>query len=249
MNNIEKFFNQIQVYDCDLTKVRIGNKADGGYIALEELCACSTELYSFGIGDDVGFELDWAERFPMAAIHLFDPTIDQLPEEHTNFTFFKKSIHCAHNALSRASGSSTLKLDVECNEWEALARIPIQILCKFDQILVEFHIVHAEPREDLSPYFNSFYRSVFDSWNDRAFSQYSAVLEKLSKAFYIFHIHSNNSLPVTAIGDRIFPPLLEVSFVRKDLVDAKKSNASFPIYGLDYPNKPDRPDVSLDGIA
>ena len=34
----EKFMSQIQVKDVSLTKTRIGNKHDGGYVLLEELC-------------------------------------------------------------------------------------------------------------------------------------------------------------------------------------------------------------------
>ena len=244
-----RFFELLEIYDVDLTKIRIGEKRDGGYIALEELCAKTNFLYSFGIGDDVKFELDFAERFPATKILLFDSTIDKLPETHPNFAFYRWGIGPEQPDLIYAEDSSILKMDVEWCEWDALINIPVDVLKQFEQVLVEFHIVHAVPQLYLTPYFEAFYRTIFDKYvNERLFRMYYAALRKLSDSFYIFHIHPNNSLPADACENHIFPPLLEVSFVRKDLVNAVPSTESFPVRGLDFPNKPDRPDVSLEGI-
>ena len=246
----DRFFDLLKIYDVDLTKTRIGEKHDGGYVVLEELCAKTNFLYSFGIGDDVGFELDFVNRFPATKVLLFDPIIDKLPETHSNFAFYRWGIGPEQPDLIYAEGNSILKMDVEWCEWDALINIPVDVLKQFEQVIVEFHIVHAIPREGLSSYFEAFYRSVFNKHvNERLFRIYYAALRKLSDSFYIFHMHPNNSLPVVACEDCIFPPLLEVSFVRKDLVGAVPSTESFPVKGLDFPNKLDRPDVSLEGLA
>src|SRR5512135_288181 len=92
VDNVGKFLESIQVYDCGMTKVRIGNRNDGGYVAYRELCERSRTVYSVGIGTDVGFELDWAERFLDCHFELFDPTIERLPQEHERFTFHRRGL-------------------------------------------------------------------------------------------------------------------------------------------------------------
>jgi len=47
------------------------------------------------------------------------------------------------------------------------------------------------------------------------------------------------------VGKAELPPLLEVSFVRKDLVGGvTEYTGPFPSPALDHPNKPDRPDIT-----
>ncbi|MEE9356505.1 MAG: hypothetical protein V3U75_13020 [Methylococcaceae bacterium] len=245
MNNIESFLNQFKVYDVGLTKIRIGNNGDGGYVALKELCAKTDTVYSFGIGGDVGFELDFVNRFPNAQeIQLCDPTIDLLPDCHPRFSFSREGISPGYGVLKNIAENSLLKVDVEWAEWEAFEIFSKQDVGKFSQILIELHIVHAEPKEWLSPYFKGFYQAVFDKINDDLFARYCEVLRRLNEQFYIFHIHPNNSLPLINVGGHTFSPLLEVSFVRKDLAGAVYStDEHFPIEGLDFPNKTDRMDI------
>ncbi len=247
MNYVEKFFKEIVVYDCDLTKMRIGNAHDGGYVLLKELCQRAGFICSFGIGDDMEFERSLVHQFPNIYGYLFDPTIEKLPHKHSNLYFRKEGLDYAvgfmQSKKNEIQNGAILKMDIEWNEWRAFTRFGIDILSKFDQIVVEFHIVHAQPREGLTPYFTQFYQSVFEEVNEGLFKQYYQVLKKLNEIFYIFHIHANNSLPVNVIQGHVFPPLLELSFVRKDLISANPSKCSFPIEGLDFPNKTDRPDI------
>jgi hypothetical protein len=68
----------------------------------------------------------------------------------------------------------------------------------------------------------------------------------LNTRFVLFHIHANNSLAVVNVGGHWFPPLLEASYVRRNLlpdVFLTKHKGQFPIEGLDYQNKSDRPDI------
>lgn len=257
MNNIDKFVREIKVYDCaDLTKIRIGNQHDGGYVAFKEFCAKTRTVYSFGIGDDVGFEIEFANMFPGVELKLFDPTINSLPIDHERLAFFKHGIGYDNekfNIIRDVPDNSLLKIDVEWNEWEALnlfnsvleSHNPLfDCLDKFSQILIEFHIIHVEPRNNLSPYFTNLYQSIHDKLNENIFKLYYEVLKKLNSLFYIYHIHPNNSLPMVQIGNYSFPPLLEVSFVRKDLVrHVQEIKTTLPINGLDFPNKTDRPDI------
>ncbi|MCK5615128.1 hypothetical protein KAR91_75390 [Candidatus Pacearchaeota archaeon] len=264
MKNISKFLKEIKVYDCNLTKVRIGNESDGGYVALKELCEKTNTVYSFGVENDVGFELDFVNRFPDSHIRLFDPTIDSLPCDHKRFTFFKLGVGQNHERLQNimlgdiVSSSKLLKMDIEWDEWGAFLEADIETICKFDQLLIEFHIVGIDtvlqtekpgfvgPHHILTPYFRKFYQSVYDKIRDSVFEAYYQVMKKLNKNFYIFHIHANNSLSEIEIDGYRFPPLIELGFVRKDLVEnVCETEESFPVNGLDFPNKTDRPDIDL----
>jgi len=61
----------------------------------------------------------------------------------------------------------------------------------------------------------------------------------------VFHIHVNNSIPCNIVDNELIPPLIEMSLVNKNLIEKPTlSTSHFPIDGLDYPNKTDRPDIT-----
>jgi hypothetical protein len=230
MNNVKKFLSEInKVYDCDnLTKFRIGNKSDGGYVLLKELCDRIKTIYTFGVGNDVSFELDFIERYPDTWFKMFDPTINRLPTRHNRFVFYKSDIQALE--LSEIPEDSLLKMDVEYSEWEDLLTLNEKVYKKFSQMLIEFHIVDVPDKQGLSSYFSNFYKEIYRDMNNVLFGFYYRVLQGLNELFYISHIHANNSLPKIEVGGCRFPPLLEVSFVRKDLVgDVVTTHGDFPL--------------------
>lgn len=245
MNNIRRFLCELnKVFSTSGTKVRIGNKGDGGYVVLDELCQKAEAMYSLGIGDDVSFECDFVDRYPKYWISMFDPTIECLPETRPQFIFHKNDIRGMN--LSTIPDNSILKMDTEFGEWEDLMSLDESVLSKFSQIVVEFHIIDIPNKQGLTPYFTKFYKDRYGILNDALFGTYYRTLEKLNKMFYIYHIHPNNSLPKITVDGCSFPPLLEISFVRRDLVEnvrLKKLQHPDTDEGLDYPNKADRPDI------
>jgi hypothetical protein len=244
MENVLNFLKSIRVYDFPrLTKVRIGNEHDGGYVAFNELCQVTETVYSVGVGNDVGFEKDWVARYPETEIHLFDPVIKDLPQADKRFYLHRFGLGLKWEPLKDVAQDSLLKMDIEWHEWPAILKFDEQELLKFTQLLIEFHIVHVEPRQGLTPYFQGFYQEVYDSINQDLFDMYLKVMGKLLNHFWIFHIHANNSLPVIRVNGFNFPPLLEISFVRKDIVvDGYLTKTRFPT-AVDRPNKTDRPDI------
>lgn len=251
MKNVKRFLEEIKVRDCGLTKMRLGNEGDGGYVVLKELCEKTDVLCSCGIGDDISFESDFVDRFSETYGLLFDHTINEIPTQHKNLTFYKQRIDSTWDSFHEVPRNSLLKMDIEWDEWDVFSKMDLVTLMKFNQIVCEFHIIHVEPREGFTPYFHMFHQNVFGKINDNLFDQYYQVIEKLNSFFYIFHIHANNSLPMIEVDECKFPPLLELSFVRKDVVHNISStlpldagvNLNFPVLGLDFPNKLDRPDI------
>lgn len=248
-DSVREFRSKLQIKDCpEYTRARIGNAGDGGYVVLEELCAATTEVLTFGVGDDVSFELDFVSRYPKAKCTLCDPTIKALPKEHPNFTFIKQGMPQAlyNPTLFAKKSRSLLKMDIEWCEWETLELMDIDTLCSFDQLLIEFHLfsVGHYPGNQYSSYFNMVLNNFAQQVDSNLYKQYAAALQKVVDKFHIFHIHANNSLPkqsVTWCDD--IPPLLELSLVRKDLVVVRDNRGPFPT-PLDHPNKTDRPDIT-----
>lgn len=242
---VGEFLRGIIAHDCGKAKVRVGNRGDGGYVVLEELCSITPEVYSFGIGDDVGFELDFVRRWPTTEVYLFDPNIDAPPATHRNFHFSKTGIGSRYGTRVDPKWGSLLKMDIEYGEWDALMlSLPPAVLAKFSQIIVELHIMHVEPPKDLFPYWKDFYGRVVGKVNEELFFKYRCAMNNLTASFLCFHIHANNSLGRITVGGHTFPPLLELSMVNKNIIDGcTLPSGPFPVQGLDWPNKSDRPDI------
>jgi hypothetical protein len=259
MKSLKNLLNNIKVYDCDFEKIRIGNNYDGGYIGYKEICEKTKNVVSIGVEDNVSFDLDFVSKFPQANVHLYDHTVDRLPTSHNNFTFYKVGVGPQKSdeldtleTFTRELDENTLlKMDIEWNEWEIFNSLEDRVLKKFSQMFIEFHLVHIDlennyilSQENLTPYFRRFYSDIYDQINNNLFALYANAFAKISKYFYLFHIHANNSLPKSEINNIKFPPLLELSFVRKDLVnEANETRSQFPINGLDYANKPHKEDI------
>lgn len=241
-NSIKTFAKKIKIYDVDLEKIRLGNNGDGGYVVLKEVCNQTNTISSYGIGDDLSFELDFLKHWQNTIISLFDPFIDELPSSHPNFNFYKTGVGEKYPGC--VMSSDLLKMDIEGDEWSVFRTMSWMTLFSFSQIIVEFHVFHVISPAHLSPYFNDTYRSWSDSVNIKQFSVYSSVLELLNLYFVCFHAHVNNSLPMMELDGFLFPPLIEMSFVKRGLVGKiSPFIGSLPIEGLDYPNKTDRPDI------
>src|SRR4051794_5842683 len=75
-------------YDIDVPKVRVGAPRDGGYVMAQ--LESGSDLLSFGIANDVRFEMEMATKGHRC--FMYDHTIDNLPDHHEKFNFFKKGI-------------------------------------------------------------------------------------------------------------------------------------------------------------
>ncbi len=133
----------------DKNFVRVGRPNDGGYIMIDDFKG--NVAYSFGIADDVSWDLGMANRG--YEVFMYDPTIDGLPQENERFHFFKegiagfefpdKNLNTLENFIRRNGHEDKtdmiLKMDVEGAEWSFLATVSSETLSKFDQMIFEFH--------------------------------------------------------------------------------------------------------------
>jgi hypothetical protein len=242
-----KLMDLIKIYDVGIPKIRIGHPFDGGYILLEDLCKGIEVVYSFGVDIDVSFDADFSNKYNPTWIRLYDHTINGLPvgDLHPDAEPGGRGCHVRNHVFCKKGigGSKTeqldllenyiiengdkgrrmiLKMDVEGAEWESFDASSSNTLRLFEQITLELHRMHDEDLHAIQ------YR----------------ILEKLTHSFYIYHAHLNNSKKPQMVNGLLMPWLLEVSFVRKDLVDAVPTREVFPTE-LDGPNMWDQPDLPL----
>lgn len=219
-----------------LPKVRIGNPlGDGGYVMADRFRPGQV-AYSFGIADDVSFDLALAERG--LQLFMYDHTISRLPLSHPGFHFFKRGIaeiDLPNQLLSalrpellrnrHKDRDMILKIDVEGAEWAVFDSLAASLLGRFEQIVIELH--------ELSRVAEPAFRARF-----------VRIFEKLRKAFNIIHVHANNCVPLGSVDGGPMPNVLEVSLLRKDLGAAGDWETVIPSE-LDAPNATDRPDYVL----
>lgn len=247
------FLNTIKIYDTEFSKVRIGDKHDGGYVVLDEVSQMCNKLYSYGVETNSSFENEFVEKYDCQA-HLFDHTVNQAAEINSRFTFdkeglsYEKTEDCdtLENHLGKYGDvpHKILKMDIEWCEWDIFEKMSDNVLKGFDQILCEFHVIPVKYLDRHSPYFTQFHQAFYNNVNQILFERYKRVLNKLQEHYYVFHVHINNSIPCNFVDGETIPPLLELSLVNKSFVkNPSLTNTKFPVDGLDYPNKTDRPDI------
>ena len=127
-------------------KIRLGRKADGGYILLDDFNNIKI-AYSFGINREISFDKELADR--NIDVYMYDHTIKSLPFENQRFHWKKIGLSGANinntnlktlPELLKENGhykekDMILKFDIESNEWPVFENLPINILNQFKYIV------------------------------------------------------------------------------------------------------------------
>jgi hypothetical protein len=229
MPSILEALSLLTPYDINLPKIRIGPKGDGGYVLVDHLRSQQTVI-SYGISDEYSFDLEMANRGH--AVHMFDHTIKPLEGLPKNIYFHSEGVCGISNPEQKLfsvkdhldkfdikGNDLILKMDVEGYEYEALSLTPDETLVRFEQIALEVHDMH---NLDTDEFYYKFYR----------------LFAKLNQNFTLCHVHANNTdhlQPYKFISGMPVCLLLELSFVRNDIVVRSKSKTLYPT-PLDYPN-------------
>ena len=204
-------------------KVRVGSIKDGGYVLLDDFENIKF-AYSFGIGGEISFDTDLANR--NIDIYMYDYTINKLPFENLKFHWKKIGLTSKKGEYNNMKTLSEileenghmneknmiLKIDIEGEEWNIFNDTSEGILNNFKYIVGEFH------------------------FKDKYIPIYSTVFKKLNKTHQIFHLHCNNFLPIINFDGNNICSLLEVSFIIKENNKFSKTIDYFPVKDIDYPN-------------
>lgn len=217
-------------------KIRIGGGHDGGYVMANDFSK-NKVAYSIGVGPQVLWDADMADRG--LQVYQYDHTVDAVPDAHDNFHYSKLGIgaddmsnpqlitlekmladngHLDHENM-------ILKMDVEHAEWDVFLAMDVNLLKKFDQIVMEMH-------------------GFFDM-HDNSFRTHAGIaLKKLSKFHRCIHIHANNYSSFRIVAGVAVPETIEVTYCLKDKFEFLEEPDFFPtIY--DLPCNPDAPDLYL----
>jgi len=217
-----------------VAKVRIGRDFDGGYVMLDDFAGIATAL-SLGISDDVSWDSDIAERG--IRVLQFDQTIDAPPVELPLFEFERLRISpfdesgsvsvgtILRTRVSEAGDTLLLKMDIEGAEWDIYLGIDNDDLCRFKQIVCEFHELDRLSEE---------------AFADRA----RRVFEKLTSTHFVCHVHGNNCANFANVANVPVPQSLEITFASRAYYDPEPTAETFPTM-LDRPNEPGRADLYL----
>ncbi len=230
MNSILR--KELTPFKVPIQKIRLGRDNDGGYIVFNHNLDKLDGIYSYGINDDVSFDLDFT-KYSNSNIYMYDHTIDSLPQIHSSFIFTKEA-GSVNNIITHIqtnnpdSNKLFLKMDIEGCEWELLDKLDEKYLNQFEQLVIEFHNIQ-------------FIQNEFFTHLDITPEIVERVFKKLNRYFYMGHIHGNNH---ALLGE--LPNVVECTYIRKDLIpNPKIETIQYPIAGLDMPNNNLREDYIL----
>lgn len=204
--------------------IRIGSKYDGGYWITKRVLRKADFLVSGGIESNNDFEY-YLARNGIPGIQI-DNSVDRAPKAHKKLQFIKKTLGISENNISRYipinSKNVIIKLDIEGAEYETLKQITdfSKVIC----LIVEFHEIYKIVEED-------FWRSLKE------------LLSKLKLSHDNICVKANNAGGTFIIGNQILPKVIEVTFVRKDLLN--HSTKKFPEMESLGVNKPSFPPITI----
>lgn len=205
---------------------RVGSKGDGGYLVPKEIGKIDA-IFSPGVALNSDFELYFANK----GIDCFmvDASVTKPALSHPNFHF--EAIWLSHCDIpgeavtlktwlnkTRFSKSKNLilQMDIEGGEYDCITSSDNETLDAFKVIIVELH--------HLNYIFNQSKAKVI-----------KITIQKILENHSVVHAHVNNNAKSFKINGVKFPEVLEVTFVRKDLID-KTYGYQLEKHELDQPN-------------
>jgi len=238
-SDMDIFFKHVRSSYRKTPLIRIG-KDDGGYLLPRLLIQDIDVCFSPGVGDSWDFESHLASTFGIKS-HMIDASVPP-PNFNSHLLNFESFFLSNYNDYNHTTIDSwvakcmendpdkrlLLQMDIEGAEYEVLSDSSIDTLCLFDIIVIEFHQFNVLFTRDSG----MLYRSVF---------------YKILSEFWIVHIHPNNACAPININHTLIPPLIEVTFVRRDLLSLDEGEIDIP-HPLDRDNVPNNKSIQLSRI-
>lgn len=217
-NELNDFMKLLYPIKTNLKLIRVGSKKDGGYIIVDDLEDIEA-LFSPGVGNKQDFDLECANNG--MKVFMADASVSGPIVHHQNFNFEKKFIGSRNDdefmsidqwiKKSKLENNSDLilQMDIEGYEYEVLNSIPLEIMQRFRIVIIEFHELDM-------------------LWNKYFFNKFKNSIIKILETHYVIHNHPNNCCLPFNKGNISIPPVLEISFIRKDRVTKLGYMNDFP---------------------
>ncbi len=227
MNNILKY---LKPKSTDLRKIRLGPNQDGGYVVPEFALQNCSALFTYGVGNEIGFEVDFTKKYNKP-VYTFDHTISWTVPSFLNHKLeglgFKENCDdfINHYVSKNISGEVFLKVDIEGAEYDYFNRVDHDFLGdKVMGLCLEIHWLD-----------NKDYQKDFIE-----------MMDKLSKYFTLIHTHANNWGDLFNYEGYEIYNVYELTFINNKYIgESTNNNEIYPIDGLDYPNNPSKPDFKF----
>lgn len=236
-DELERFLSRVRASYVPMNLIRLGGERDGGYLT-PDVFDTITHCFSPGVDVTARFEAELSERYQITSF-MADASVEAAPQSDPNFVFDKKFLgnRTEGNVItlsdwmdakvSEDQAGLFLQMDIEGGEYEVLVVEPLSVLSRFSVMIIEFH--------DLGNLADAQFLRLF-----------SSLFEKLDGAFSIAHIHPNNCCGNAVVHGVDIPRVMEVTFVRKDVVEQFRSDAPVSLpHALDGPNVRGREDLVL----
>lgn len=244
--------------------IRLGRKADGGYVVDKKIVENTNFLVSFGLGPDWSFELDFIKYNQKIKIFMYDYTVSSAPylkeiwkylrrfltfrakykDVLDRITYFKNYLKFFKlNAVKFYPEKITypIKKEIDTDIDKVFSRLPsdAKVVLKSDIEGSEFEII-----DEIIKYHLKIKMIIFEfHWMDINEKVFLESVEKLKNKFNIIHIHANNHCGKLPTG---LPITLEMTFLNKNIqTDEGDYIKNFPIENLDYPNNPYKKDLTF----
>jgi hypothetical protein len=227
------FLKVLSVYNVMSPKIRLGNfNGDGGYILNESILHSSNQLISLGSGGDYSFESAWIHHKPNSPIEIYDGTCGcyDFCTQHTNVKYVQKNVGVTADTEHLASilnnkSEVFLKIDIESSEY--IIFDDSVNLNNVTGMVIEFHDIRLEKNRQ----------------------NISGMLKNKFSNFILFHLHANNWGDTFDMYGYNFPDVIEMSFINKNIIKYHElDTTTYPIHGLDVPNRNGHEDIKLDWI-
>lgn len=232
-DEVEAFLRGLRPVETGHALVRVGGDGDGGYLVPDDLAGIEA-CFSPGVANSATFELEMARRGIPS--FMADYSVEGPPEEHPMFRFEKKFLgprederHVTLDGwvgrCAPGTGDLALQMDIEGAEWEVLLAASEATLRRFRVMVLELHDVQR-------------------AWERGGLMLMRAALRRLEAGFVVAHVHPNNRGGSVRRRGLDVPPLLEVTWLRRDRLCGRGGWARLP-HPLDRPNVAGRPEGAL----
>jgi hypothetical protein len=232
-NSLNEFFMKVRPVTTNHKLIRIGGDSDGGYLLPDDLNGIKA-CFSPGVADTASFESSLISRG--IKCYLADYSVEGSPIKNELVEFEKKYLGPIEDEIYMTledwvnrkcpnDNDLLLQMDIEGAEYGVVFDTSGETLKKFRIIVIEFHKLDSLIQKS-------------------GFELIDLTFSKLLKYFDIVHIHPNNVHETRVYKGYEIPPIIEVTFLRKDRISSKEYTGTFP-HQLDVRNNLSKEDITL----
>lgn len=240
--NITNFRKQLPNYlswlkPWDVELVRIGNKADGGYLVPKSVIDQADGLLSMGLGENWSFDEHWRELKPTDPVHMYDGTVVkaslpetawQWPDRNLN-AMYEKFFNCTPGVKHYVEMIGNGRTDT--NLKTCIDRLGVEnIFLKMDIEGGEYTLI-----DDLIKFKQNILcmATELHGFNTNR-QQFQNAVAKICSEYVIVHVHANVGVPPW--GSEGLTDALEITFLRKDLCNSRTQRNELYLPELDSGN-------------